>query len=404
MPYVITKSNGTVFTTVNDATLDNKTSLTFTGRNYSGYGEFLNQNFFSLLENFANDVAPTKPVKGQLWFDTASPNNPKLRICYDGEHFKDVVNIPINDQYHSPSNPAVGELWYVSDLNQLRVRGENGWIDPSTFSKACLIPGPEVDIPPEGTMAVADGTTWNPNSDGLQHLMIYLDGTWKFVVSSSQGTITTADFATTATTANSLNTANAYRGTIFTATNYFSGPGTGLTGTAAGLNIGGNAATATSSTTQLVGNSTTAIATTAFVKNTIQTLYPVGSIYTSTVNTNPATLFGFGTWVAFGAGRVMIGDGGGFSAGATGGSADAVVVSHTHAATVTDPGHDHGVNAVGFIGSGSYALPGGVGQPQITSTNLAATGISVSNSTVGVSGTNANLQPYVVVYMWNRTA
>ena len=160
--------------------------------------------------------------------------------------------------------------------------------------------------------------------------------------------------------------------------------------------------------TQTTGNNTTRVATTAFVKTAIDTaiqlLYPVGSIYTSTVSTNPNTLFGFGTWTAFGAGRVLIGNGGGFTAGDTGGSADAVVVSHTHTATVTDPAHSHAVNAVGFTGSGSYAIIGGANQPQVTTTSAAATGISVANSTTGVTGTNANLQPYVVVYMWNRTA
>jgi microcystin-dependent protein len=81
--------------------------------------------------------------------------------------------------------------------------------------------------------------------------------------------------------------------------------------------------------------------------------------------------------------------------GATGGSADSIVVSHTHTATVTDTGHSHAVNAVGFTGSGGYTLAGGAGQPQVTSTSSATTGISVANSTTGTSGTNANLPPYL---------
>jgi microcystin-dependent protein len=85
----------------------------------------------------------------------------------------------------------------------------------------------------------------------------------------------------------------------------------------------------------------------------------------------------------------------GTTIGTTGGSADAIVVSHTHTATVTDPQHSHTINAVGFSGSGSFALSSGVGQPQVTSTSPASTGISVSNSTAGVSGTNANLPPYL---------
>jgi len=162
--------------------------------------------------------------------------------------------------------------------------------------------------------------------------------------------------------------------------------------------------------TQTTGNNTTRVATTAFVKTAIDTaiqlLYPVGSVYTSTVSTNPNTLFGFGTWVAFGSGRVLIGDGGGFTAGATGGSADAVVVSHTHTATVTDPGHFHSTDFDSYnVGSGSVTTlrpTGATGSTAATTTKT--TGISVSNSTTGVSGTGANLQPYVVVYMWTRTA
>ena len=161
--------------------------------------------------------------------------------------------------------------------------------------------------------------------------------------------------------------------------------------------------------TAAAGTNTTQLATTAFATTAIQTIYPVGSIYTSTVSTDPNTLFGFGTWVAFGAGRVMIGNGSGFSAGATGGSADAIVVSHTHTATstVTDPGHLHSMGNFGFNGaSGNLSRYASSDNLSAVNTGSAVTGITVatSNSTTGVSGTNANLQPYIVVYMWNRTA
>jgi len=170
--------------------------------------------------------------------------------------------------------------------------------------------------------------------------------------------------------------------------------------------------TGTIAVTQSSGNSTTAIATTAFVQAaaalTLAAIYPVGSIYTNaTVSTNPATLLGFGTWTAFGAGRVMIGNGGGFSAGATGGSADAVVVSHTHTATSTDSGHTHVMSANSarpITGSAALyaALDGGVSGSSSTQSSTA--NITTTISTTGVSATNANLPPYIVVYMWQRTA
>ena len=163
--------------------------------------------------------------------------------------------------------------------------------------------------------------------------------------------------------------------------------------------------------TQANGNNTTRLATTAFVQAALQTLYPVGSIYIAVISTNPATLFGFGTWVAFGAGKALVGlDGADASFDTveeTGGSKDAIVVSHTH--TLTDPGHTHTVTknstaninsqgSVGYWNAGSDVW----GTNLSNTTSSSSTGISIANS--GSSGTNANLQPYVVVYMWKRTA
>lgn len=160
--------------------------------------------------------------------------------------------------------------------------------------------------------------------------------------------------------------------------------------------------------TATYGDASTKVATTAFVQAALQALYPVGSIYTNAgVTTNPATLFGFGTWVAFGSGRVMVGLNGSdplFDAlEETGGSKDAVVVSHTHTATVTDPGHVHAGGAASPIIFGSGSNPE-YKVPRQQNTSSATTGITVANSTTGVSGTNANLQPYITVAMWKRTA
>lgn len=181
--------------------------------------------------------------------------------------------------------------------------------------------------------------------------------------------------------------------------------------------VGGNlTVTGTASgATPSPGDNTTKFATTAFVTAALAAMYPVGSIYTNASNsTNPATLLGFGTWTAFAAGRVLVGLNGSDSsfdtAEETGGSKDAIVVSHTHTATssVSDPGHSHVISqiAANQDGLGLVTTGSSPSFPPEPSTDSATTGISVSTSisSTGSSGTNANLQPYIVVYMWKRTA
>ncbi|NBS69566.1 hypothetical protein EBT31_11740 [bacterium] len=169
--------------------------------------------------------------------------------------------------------------------------------------------------------------------------------------------------------------------------------------------------------TAAVGTNTTQIATTAFVTAGLQAAYPVGSIYVSTVSTNPNTLFGFGTWVAYGQGRMLISADGTYTAGTTGGSATttlstANLPSHTHSATTTstDSGHTHG-SAIGsgFISNGGgESLAGGpnlpFGRPSATASSTANI---TSTTTIGSTGSGTavtTISPYIAVYMWNRTA
>jgi hypothetical protein len=176
--------------------------------------------------------------------------------------------------------------------------------------------------------------------------------------------------------------------------------------------------TGTTAVTQSAGNNTTLLATTAFVQAAIALLYPVGSVYTNaSVSTNPGTLLGFGTWTAFGAGRVPVGfdssnalfD----SAEETGGSADAITVSHTHTATSTDSGHTHtlafsaGSTMTGLGSTGASGWQGantGVNYITVSGTNSSTANITTTVASTGSSGTNANYQPYITVYMWKRTA
>jgi hypothetical protein len=178
--------------------------------------------------------------------------------------------------------------------------------------------------------------------------------------------------------------------------------------------------------TQSPGDDTTKTASTAFVQAAIlaakQALYPVGSIYINATNaTNPGTLLGFGTWVAFGAGRVPVGfdstnalfD----SAEETGGSADAIVVTHDHSFSATTSSASlvgtlqaskPGV-ATGIVSITGTGLPSGAdgSQSSVTEYTINATHthtVSGTTGSAGSSGTNANYQPYITVYMWKRTA
>ncbi len=147
--------------------------------------------------------------------------------------------------------------------------------------------------------------------------------------------------------------------------------------------------------TPSVTDDTTKVATTAFVRDIVPTgvivmwsgsvaSIPSGWLLCDGTNSTPDLR-----------NRFIVGAGSTYSVAGTGGSADSIVVSHTHTATVTDPGHFH------FFDEGTGLNPGAFSQPSpsllITNglqTKTATTGISVSNSTTGSSGTNANLPPY----------
>ena len=164
------------------------------------------------------------------------------------------------------------------------------------------------------------------------------------------------------------------------------------------------------------GTNTTQVATTAFVTAGLAAAYPVGAIFLSTVSTNPSTLLGFGTWVAYGTGRMLISQDATYPAGTTGGSATTTLItanlpSHSHSATTTstDSGHTHG-SAIGsgFISNGGpESLAGGpnlpFGRPSATASGNA---IITSTTTIGNTGSGTavtTISPYIAVYMWNRT-
>lgn len=131
------------------------------------------------------------------------------------------------------------------------------------------------------------------------------------------------------------------------------------------------------------------------VVEVLKKAYPIGSVYINASNsTNPASLLGFGTWSAFGAGKVMVGlDAGDTSfdtAGETGGE-------KAHTLTTTEiPSHNHGL--------GSYGMPDANGTYYYKTTKVIDQfGLGYTGDTGG-GGSHNNLQPYIVVYFWKRTA
>lgn len=150
---------------------------------------------------------------------------------------------------------------------------------------------------------------------------------------------------------------------------------------------------------------TSAIQTQIDAKTTLSAVYPVGSIYINATNsTNPATLLGFGTWTAFGAGRVMVGLNSGDTdfdtAEETGGAKTSALPNHTHQwYDGTRSGSGSGIDFSTGFSSGSFNSSGSAdnfsGDPDTGDYYTANPSSSPNISTV---------QPYITVYMWKRTA
>jgi len=117
MAYTVNKTNSSSSPnqyTVQDGVVNTQTELSFIGKGYAGYGESIAENFLHLLENFSNTSAPTKPIQGQLWWDST---NSKLQV-YNGTSFQ-TAGGSAPYQSSAPANLAAGDLWIDSGTGQM---------------------------------------------------------------------------------------------------------------------------------------------------------------------------------------------------------------------------------------------------------------------------------------------
>ena len=117
MPYTVNKTNSSSSPnqyTVQDGVVNTQTDLSLIGKGYAGYGESIAENFLHLLENFSNTSAPSKPIQGQLWWDST---NSKLQV-YNGTAWQ-TAGGSAPYQSTAPSGLSQGDIWIDSDTGQM---------------------------------------------------------------------------------------------------------------------------------------------------------------------------------------------------------------------------------------------------------------------------------------------
>jgi outer membrane lipoprotein SlyB len=113
MAYQVNRYNGAFLVSVADGTIDATTNIRFVGKNYAGYGQVQNENFLHLLEHFAGASQPSKPISGQLWYDSLDR---KIKV-YDGTRFRPVGGA--TSSATAPMGLSAGEFWFDSLAQQL---------------------------------------------------------------------------------------------------------------------------------------------------------------------------------------------------------------------------------------------------------------------------------------------
>ncbi|MEL0015256.1 MAG: hypothetical protein VW715_08575 [Rhodospirillales bacterium] len=184
MAYTVNKTNSSSSPNqyiVQDGVVNTQTDLSFIGKGYAGYGELIAENFLHLLENFANGSAPSKPIQGQLWYDSSVD---RLKV-YTGNLFVPAGgNVPyVSTQ---PTGIQQGDLWIDSDVGQLYYYDGSQSVLVGPPSSTGTLNGFVFEAVTDSTTASQNVTKW------------YSDGTLIAIISDTEFTpqTTITGFAT----------------------------------------------------------------------------------------------------------------------------------------------------------------------------------------------------------------
>ena len=202
MAYTINKTDGTIFAVIADGTINTDSSQVLVGKNYAGYGEFLDENFIHLLESGANTSAPGTPLQGQLWYDQT---NNVIKV-YNGTLFKSISGATASTS--TPTSNVAGDLWFDTTNDQLKVYSGSAFvtIGPAFTSG-------------EGTSgAIVDTIT--DSSPGNDHVVVlmYVNNTIVSIFSKDATFTPAAALSGFATIAPGLNMSTAVSGATFKGT------------------------------------------------------------------------------------------------------------------------------------------------------------------------------------------
>lgn len=158
MPYVVRKTDGSVYLVLQDGIVDFSSGLYLVGRSFTGYGSFIADNFVRLLENFANDTPPENPVEGQIYYN----NIDKLPRYWNGTEWTSFTTEGPRGYTGSMGLGATGATGPVGDTGPSGPRGYTGSVGATGLMGPI---GPTGDIGYTGSVGIT-GNTGNPGPTG----------------------------------------------------------------------------------------------------------------------------------------------------------------------------------------------------------------------------------------------